>query len=1278
MTAARFVDKKRIRLILLIGGLLLFSIIGLHIWFVNNARGILRQIVAEKSGGKLKLQLSQLSFNFLSNQLQVKEANLVTIDTISQPVTYNIKFRHLTLRVASFWPLILQNKLLLDSIKLQDPQIDIIQWRKDTTAKYKRDDLSIPQEMGKLYNSMLDVLDGFGIRRIVISNARLNLINKMKEDSKPVTVSDINFDLIRTANGTKKRDEYIENEQNVALTTTNQNIVLPGGRHILAFKSFGLELFRKRIVMDSCTLTAVARDSARSSYTIFFKKLSLIGVDFNAMYQYNLIKADSVYCENPLFDIQLNPSDTRVKAKERPDPQSLIRELTGDLDLAFVGVKDAGIHININGTKSRTLFNSNKDDFEMRGLRINIDSVQPVTVGRFDMLVQDYHLYNEDSSTAYTFDSIHFSNNKIALNNFSVTTASTRSEQHNERDFRIPYFELTGLDWYQLIFEQNVNAQEAVLYNPVINYRKNKPSVARKQTNLFASLQTLDSLMTLNKLNVINGEVNASFGEATSVHLKNVHLSLYSNRLLQSTNREGLRGAVGQLYFSSGRLRVKEVTAQLENARYTGKNLIKADKVFISSKNNNIKATINDVYLDNLLLDEKSESIMADGIRWKSAIVTLLSLPAKGKEKGGGMNFKNINGADTKLFFSSGAMNGSTFLNTIQIAGLSKEGNGPLQLKGARLTGNDLSMTNGSMKLKADLYEAGNNTASYISNLQVTDLKDGDSMQLQTPRFNFQVDINKILSKDYHLAHVGLQSPVINIYKSYRDSAVKANSLFPLRIDQIDLSEPDINIAFYRSDSIASIHIPYSKSSSLNASNFFMDKDAIRFGSLSANTAAASFVKRNGEVIGIPKGNAELDLSDIELTKKEGKPFWSAVVNKLALQNPNSIAIGRNKNKLVLQQASIGNLKLSSEYITSFDQLLKANVSAWLRTATGQYIDSNTTLKWYNAGYDYKNKTLSLDSFLYFPTKPRDSVILNSPYQTDYITFQSGAVTVTDFNLEQYKKDSALIANTANITNPVITIYRDKLPPFLSGVTKKLPVNMIKSIAMPVAVQRVNIVDGLLSYTEKNAKSRAEGTFLLTHINGGLANVKNRNLEVNDSLSLALNAYLMDSALINLRVKESYNDSLAGFLMTLRMRPTSLTFLNPVLAPLSNVIIRSGTIDSLHLKAIGRENIALGEMNMFYRNLHIKLVKDGDPDNSTFAQNVASFLANTFVIKKNNKGRTGLVYFERLRDRSFFNYIVKMTFSGMATSIGVKKNSKYIKQYKRELEKKTLPPIEFE
>ena len=1280
----RPVFRRFFKILLIVIGIHAIVFLGLHIWFVNNARGVLRQIVTEKSNGKLKLKLSKLSFDFFSNRLQVREADLESTDTISQPASYHVKFRKLTLRIHSFWPLILQKKLLLDSIKLHDPVIDVLLWRKDTASKLVKDDLSVPQEMGKLYNSMLDVLDGFGIRRILINNARLSLINKMKPGSKPVIISNVYLEVVRTANGTDKRDDFVAHEQSVDLRTTNQNIDLPGGRHRLSFKTFTLELFRKYIKLDSCTITAIPTDSSKSSYQIFFSKLLLIGVDFNAMYLHNLIKADSVYCENPLFDINLMASNGTSKKKARPDPEKIVRELTGDLDLAFVGVKDAGIHININGNKPRSLFNSNKDNFEMRGLRIHSDSSVPVMVQQFDMLVRDYRLYNEDSSTAYSFDSVTFKNNKIVLNNFSVVTTSNLDTRRSQRDYKIPYFELTGLDWYQLIFEENFKAREAVLYNPVINYTRNITPVVRKKTNLFTSLENIDDLVSLDKVNIIHGQINMKMG-SSSFDFQDVNLSIYSNKLLKSTNKEGLRRAVDHFSFSTGSLKLKDITARLQNVRYTVSNFIHADKVSINSRTGKFTAAVNDVYIDNMLMDDDLETIVVDGLRWKDATVSLKSMTSPSKKNNGGatsIQLKNISGNNTQFTFSNSKTSVASYVKSLQISSLLKSGTHPLEIAGLNLAGNNLSVASALLKFNTGDYQIASGSPSFMSQVHIERIDKKDSLRVESPMIHFITDINSILANDFHITDLQSQSLKVNI-KKWNTAQVKAagNDTFrapTIRIDRILATQPDIRIATHRNDSVTIINIPKSDSSMIKASGFSFGNEGLKLDLLSVKANAASFVKPSGEIIGVEKGSVNLELSNIQVAKKEGKPVWSGLINTLYLENPNSLAFGKYNNRLDFKEVSIGNFQVRSGYMADFNQLLKFNVSAWLRSATGQYTDSATTLKWFNAEYNYTNKTLSLDSFAYYPTQQRDSVIARTPYQFDYITFHSGAVRFTDFNLQKYKNDSALFANAISVTNPVITIYRDKQPPFLSGKIKPLPVNLIRRISLPVSVSRINIIDGTLSYTEKNAKSRAEGTVTLTHIYGGLSNIKNRGIEFNDSLGLALNAYLMDSALINLRVKESYTDTLSGFLMTLRMRPTSLSFLNPVLAPLSNVIISSGTIDSLHLRAVGREHIALGEMNMYYHNLRIKLVKPGEPDKSTFKNKLISFLANTFIIKKNNKGRTGLVYFERLRDRSFFNYIVKMTFSGMATSVGVKKNKKYRKQYERELQESNLPPIDWE
>lgn len=268
----------------------------------------------------------------------------------------------------------------------------------------------------------------------------------------------------------------------------------------------------------------------------------------------NVIKADTVYCENPFFDLNLYRSDAVERKTEIPDPNKIIRELTGNLDLAFVGVKDAGIHFDIYSKTKRSFFNSNKDNFEIKGFRVNPDSAQPVSIARFDMTLRDYHLYNEDSSSMFSFDSLHFLNDRILLNNFAILSSAGRSKPGNLVDIKVPYFELSQLDWYQLIFEQNMVAKDAVLNDPVINFTRTKSGTPGKKFDLFATLLDLDSLVALNNVSVRNGQVNGRLGSSTSFNVQNIDFNIYSNQLLRSTNKEGLRSAVEHLRFQKGSL----------------------------------------------------------------------------------------------------------------------------------------------------------------------------------------------------------------------------------------------------------------------------------------------------------------------------------------------------------------------------------------------------------------------------------------------------------------------------------------------------------------------------------------------------------------------------------------------------------------------------------------------------------------------------------------------------------------------------------------------------
>ncbi len=108
-------------------------------------------------------------------------------------------------------------------------------------------------------------------------------------------------------------------------------------------------------------------------------------------------------------------------------------------------------------------------------------------------------------------------------------------------------------------------------------------------------------------------------------------------------------------------------------------------------------------------------------------------------------------------------------------------------------------------------------------------------------------------------------------------------------------------------------------------------------------------------------------------------------------------------------------------------------------------------------------------------------------------------------------------------------------------------------------------------------------------------------------------------------------------------------------------------LDTLSAFVQGRENLATGEMNLLYHDLKIQVLKHGKP------QKLKSFIANTFIIKKNNTARTGQVFYIRKRDRSAINYYVKIIGSGVASSVGAKNNKKLLRRYKKKNPSYTEP-----
>ena len=1241
-------------------------IIGLgagYAWFVHNSKSILINLFNERSGGRLKLKLAEATFDFINSDVNIREANIISTDKNNGTNRYQVSFRKIKLHTNSIWSLLYHRSLEIKEIKAYDPIIDVYNNHLKNNPD-SANQLSIGAELGKIYNSIEEGISALHTHSIYVINARL-VLHDTAPGKAPIVLSNIYFTLKKLNKYRDQPGKYFA-KNDIDFSSSNQDIALSDGIHKLIFKKLSIKQARS-IVLDSCTIVALPAYKSGNSYSISFKRLALVGVDFNALGKKNIIRADSVYCEIPVTNINLNSSqaDSNKVAKGIPDIENIVKAFSGNLDLGFVGVTNADIHLNVRGKKSRSDFHSGKVNFQIKNLRINPDSSQLVSLKNFDMMVKGYQLYNADSTSIFSFDSVRFSNDKLLLNNFSVHTVSGKNKARNYRDYNVHYFALLGINWSELIFDQYLTANEAILYDPVINFKKDRRVEISKKSMLFNSTYTFDDFMAIDKLEIVNGTINVNWGINNSLQLNGLNLGLLGKDFTDIKHVR-LYNDVETLSFNDGLFKIGDINAQLKNVVFDANNQLHAGEIFIKNNTGQIDSKIEDVTINTLYSENNNKSFVVDGLLWrKGSIKVNVSVGGKRRHRNTSLLLRNVQGKQTSLQIIKNDNVADAFVNDVQIESIFKNYDGPVEMKGLQLAGEGMNFANASMQFKSAKFNLADNAQEFKD--AVFQQKNTSANLLVTvPSIQLKGAFNKYFSNNIQLKNVLLESPDISFRQQTDSSTISksSNKISSIKIDHLNITEPVVNLWLKDSLSHSNILLPYSKESKIKVDDVAIDSDKVIAGDFNLQSGKATYIKGDEKVVDIDS-NINVRLQKINYSIEANAASWQAFLVALNLKNSKGFTFNIKDNHLFLKDISLGNVALNSNAIKNPLELLAANTGAWFNTSSANYLTQHSSWQIDNVKYNGIEKELKVDSLSYHPLISRDSAIASSHYQMDYIYFNSGKTLFTGVNLVQLFNENFLAIQTADLNHPYINVYRDKLPPLLPGIRKKLFTEQIKRIDLPVAANKVLINDGEVSYTERNAKSRLNGTLALTHLNGSIDNFKNDHLDKGDSLSINLAGRLLDKAPFDVNIHQSYKDSLYGFRLNLHLEPVSLSILNPLLAPLSNVKFITGYLDDFQMNAIGNENVAWGKMKFYYHNMHIKLLKKGGTEKTKLLKSTESNLVNFFYVRNNNTSRTGLIYFERLKDFSFFNYMTKIIFSGIGTSIGAHKNSKYERLYRK-------------
>ena len=1257
-----------------------------YLVFIFNAEKIVKEIVTHYTKGTMKIEMKKLRFNPRELRITIVDAHITTLDTVHQNSTYNITVDTMLLELASVRPLLLDRKLYIDSITFKRPSISVIQWREEKKEKF-----SLPQQMGKVYNSLNHTLDKLSIKYCLLDSGAFSIEDKVHPERKKVTVTDFYFliDNLHKTSSLNKDDRFFFSDR-IKFYSSHQKITLASGNQQISYSRLRINSSKKTIELDSCFIYSKKNNSEFSSFSGYFDTLKFTNVDFKKLTQDNILDADSAYCIQPKIilktSIKENKADGMLAhAMSRDSFTVLMKYLLGNFNLDYIGVDNAAIEIQTKSDSKISSYQIKRTDFSMHDVSIIDHPDSAIKVGSFDLGIIGYQAYDTDSSYLVKFDSIHFVNEKIFLSNFKISPA--KKIQTNEfKDISMSSLAINNISWIDLLANRKIVANDIELINPELDlHLKSKKDNGndKKKLNVLVAFQKITDYADVKNLKIRNAQFQLNQGDKI-VMLKNLNCNIPVNGLLKSKSLNDFLSASLFFDFESAKLDLKKYQISLKKGRYDGTK----SRFFIYEALANDNENLFHGYFQSLIMDKplviKPDHFDFSSLSWDKATISLTSNASVPKldhvNSNPFFNVSKIQGKNSLFQTNSNGYLINGLFSKIDILEFATEDDGSFKVKDISLNGNKISFVNKGLRLNINQLNFYNKKTSSIAGLYFNADSGKKKITLNIPKFDFSADINDLIKKQFVLSDIIIQEPTVSILNndSFQSNQDISNvSKFPqIKISSIIINNPEIHDAAFdekfqpylnKIKSLIQLNDVHLKDEIIQVDNGKIELTDMKFSTpkISLSVTADDIMK--------------LSLSNINFTlgNKPNKSKWNFLIDTLS---SSSILLKLQKDSLHAQSISFNNASVSAVQISNSKgfSLLDILTSSPELSITHTHVYTFTNQSRFlihNLNFNKKLGELGIGDFYFVPTVDKEDFVKMNDYQKDYPFFKTGKINVKNFDVLKLVKDSVLAASYVNVLHPDLYIYKDKRKPFKKGIYKPLPSALLKKVNFKFDIDSLQINEGIVTYEELNEKTNKSGVVKFSHLNAMVNNVKNHNHIETDSLRLYVTGNFMDSAKIRFRLAESFTDSLHTFTYGLRFRPFDFKILNPILEPLVSARIISGSLDTLRVNAIGREHMSHGKMKMYYNDLRIQYLNKGSDSVKNFKSRLINFVANDLLLKRNNKKGFGIVYAERDKERGFANYWMKIGLSGVVSSSGVKKNKKVEKIYRNKLKKMKVPDI---
>ncbi|MBZ4188270.1 hypothetical protein [Niabella beijingensis] len=1273
--------RIRYRFWLIVLGIVATAITAFNFWFIDHAESALEQIVERQSKGKLKLKVDKFKFNWIKNKIELQNALFYSTDSTARSV-YNVNVKRITVKARGFLPLLFKKQILIDSIHLYTPAVTITRMnRRSRRAGRNANDenFSVALEMGKVSNSINDAINELQINRFILNDGSLSLIDNTKPAEMPFVVNkiDMRLDGLQVDSTTSRKnsnsDEKIPFTDEIYIRSHDQNIIFPGNRYMLSFKNFKFTLQDQRVEFDSCTIRGTKDDSSKSAFKIYFDKLRLTNINFDTLYHEEVVQADSVYSTNPniFLDIDSDQKTSRRNNKKIQKIDDLLQQLFGDVMLNYVIVQNAGININTIRKGKVNTFTSTNNNFELQGLMIRQSYDQAVKVDKFLMTLHNYETKLQDGRYALAFDSVQFLNDAINLTKFSFKEYNKGKIINN---VQMPRFELRGLSWESLLYDNFFSANSALFLNPEIQYTLT-PQKTKKDKSIFQTLTNIGAIMNLDALAIENGNIHLNLGKNATLKLNDANLSVMPEELTASKKVKHIQHSIKVFNFGKGVYQKGPLTVTFNRAALEDNGIRAAS---IAVRGNGVHADVNNTRLRDMVLDSTNQRLSLFGIRWGSAAIRMDQPVAPGKpakkEPLAQFVIKDLKGSNTSLQFNDGSREVKGYFTTLAVDEFYKNKKNAVQLQGLSLSGNNFVMTGPDQRLSVDEISIADRSSSILRNFSFEKSTATDSIRIQIPTIAFIPEVNRMVNGHLELQQLTLSDPDITGHFGQKDSssAGEKNKTPDILLGEVLLQRPKLELRFVnkknQTNTISWDGVP--ENSYLRLKKFSSSAQSLLdVNELEAYLTNFEFLNNsNGKRFATNYNRFNILLSGLKAGKNEdGKLDWSTLLSVRSMDKLVFDSLGKKNAVLKLDKGDVRNVALSSGSLRNIAEVIQASDRLYIGNASGSYTTGKNQLDWYNFNLD--KGFFKVDSLSLVPVQSIEDYKKAKAFNEDYLRLHTGAISGGPFDRLAYGSDSILKIGNLNADAVRLLSFKDKTQPDTAKKYKALPVPQILKIPIKINIDTVGISNAYVEYWEINPQTDTLGIIPVYELNASLYPVRNYDLHPTDSLYIQARAKVLGAMDTRLDVQESYTDSLARFRMQLHTGALDLKKWNAALLPLVGAEVLGGYLDSLNMTAAGNEDYSKGSMQMYYQGLKLRLMNKDDLTKQSFKNKVISWAANALILRKNNRGKNAPVFFVRLKDKSPVNFFIKSILEGIKSSIGIpgakRKERRYMKRVKR-------------